>query len=106
MHFHINQVLDHDLDNALRSARVIDIPVLFINGEWDEYTTSDDARQFSQHVRNSHFSEIRATGHFLDMEHKAASNATRDALLGFLKPAVRESRIRNQHVQEHHALAI
>ncbi|MNF00636.1 Rhamnosyltransferase 1 subunit A [compost metagenome] len=85
---------------------MIDIPVLFINGEWDEYTTSDDARQFSQHVRNSHFSEIRATGHFLDMEHKAASNATRDALLGFLKPAVRESRIRNQHVQEHHALAI
>jgi rhamnosyltransferase subunit A len=40
------------------------------------------------------------------MEHKAASNATRDALLGFLKPAVRESRIRNQYVQEHHALAI
>ncbi|PSS57036.1 alpha/beta fold hydrolase [Pseudomonas sp. BBP2017] len=106
MHFHINQVLDHDLDNALRSARVIDIPVLFMNGEWDEYTTTDDARQFSQHVRNSHFSEIRATGHFLDMEHKAACNATRDALLGFLKPAARESRVRSQYVQEHHALAI
>ncbi|MGH8483126.1 MAG: alpha/beta fold hydrolase [Pseudomonas sp.] len=106
MHFHINQVLDHDLDNALRSARVIDIPVLFMNGEWDEYTTIGDARQFSQHVRNSHFSEIRAAGHFLDMEHKAACNATRDALLGFLKPTARESRVRNSYVQEHHALAI
>ncbi|MNJ65496.1 Rhamnosyltransferase 1 subunit A [compost metagenome] len=99
-------MLDHDLDNALRSARVIDIPVLFMNGEWDEYTTTDDARQFGQHVRNSHFREIRATGHFLDMEHKAACNETRDALLSFLKPAVRESRVRYQHIQDHHALAI
>ncbi|MNJ81385.1 hypothetical protein D3C77_801730 [compost metagenome] len=57
-------------------------------------------------MRNSHFSEIRATGHFLDMEHKAACNETRDALLGFLKPAARESRVRYQPVQAHHALAI
>ncbi|WP_327438704.1 alpha/beta hydrolase [Pseudomonas donghuensis] len=106
MHFHINQVLDHDLGNALRAARVIDIPVLFMNGEWDEYTTTEDARQFGQHVRNSHFREIRATGHFLDMEHKAACRDTREVLLGFLKPALKESRPRYSYTQEHHALAI
>lgn len=106
MHFHINQVLDHDLDNALKSAQAIDIPVLFINGEWDEYTTAADARQFGRHVRNSQFSHIQSAGHFLDMENKAACRDTRDALLGFLKPAVRESRPRYQHMQGEHALAI
>jgi len=106
MHFHINQVLNHDLERALRGSTNIDIPVLFINGEHDEYTTVEDARQFRAHVRNSHFSEIRGAGHFLDIEHKAASEATRNALLGFLKPTVRESRQRSHYVQGHHALAI
>ncbi|MFD2644608.1 alpha/beta fold hydrolase [Pseudomonas japonica] len=106
MHFHIHQVLDHDLENALNAARVIDIPVLFINGEWDEYTTIADARQFSRHVRNSQFSEIRSAGHFLDMENKSACRDTRDALMGFLKPAQREQRPRYQYVQGQHALAI
>ena len=106
MHFHIHQVLDHDLNNALNSARVIDIPVLFVNGEWDEYTTTADARQFARHVRNSHFSEIRSAGHFLDMETKSACRDTRDVLLGFLKPTHSEQRTRYQHVQGQHALAI
>ena len=105
MHFHIHQVLDHDLEKALSAAQAIDIPVLFINGEWDEYTTIADARQFSRHVRNSHFSEIRSAGHFLDMENKSACRDTRAALLGFLKPQ-REQRTRYQHVQGQHALAI
>ncbi|PWB33320.1 alpha/beta hydrolase [Pseudomonas sp. SDI] len=106
MHFHINQVLEHDLERALKAAQAIDIPVLFVNGEWDEYTTIDDARQFGRHVRNSHFSHIQGAGHFLDMEHKAACRDTREAFLGFLKPALRESRHRYHYVQEQHALAI
>ncbi|WP_110971786.1 alpha/beta fold hydrolase [Pseudomonas huaxiensis] len=106
MHFHIHQVLDHDLEKALSSARAIDIPVLFVNGEWDEYTTTDDARQFGRHVRNSHFSEIRSAGHFLDMENKSACRDTRDVLLNFLKPTQREQRLRYQPVQGQHALAI
>lgn len=106
MHFHIHQVLDHDLEKALSSARAIDIPVLFVNGEWDEYTTTHDARQFGRHVRNSHFSEIRSAGHFLDMENKSACRDTRDVLLNFLKPTQREQRLRYQPVQGQHALAI
>ncbi|MCU1721181.1 MULTISPECIES: alpha/beta fold hydrolase [unclassified Pseudomonas] len=106
MHFHIHQVLDHDLEKALSSARAIDIPVLFVNGEWDEYTTATDARQFGRHVRNSHFSEIRSAGHFLDMENKSACRDTRDVLLNFLKPTQREQRLRYQPVQGQHALAI
>lgn len=106
MHFHIHQVLNHDLERALNSAKAIDIPVLFVNGEWDEYTTIEDARHFSRHVRNSHFSEIGSAGHFLDMENKSACRDTRDALLSFLKPAQREQRTRYQHVQGQHALAI
>jgi len=106
MHFHINEVLQHDLERALSGARNIDIPVLFVNGDRDEYTTAEDAREFGRHVGKSHFSVIRDAGHFLDMETKAACEDTRSALLGFLKPTVREPRQRYQHVQGQHALAI
>lgn len=106
MLFHINQVLQHDLDRALKGASNIDIPVLFMNGHRDEYTTVQDARQFGKHVRNSHFSAIDDAGHFLDMEHKAACVATRTALLSFLKPHGRDTRSRSHFIQGQHALAI
>ena len=107
MHFHINEVLQRDLVRALRGARNIDIPVLFINGERDEYTTVEDAREFGKHVGNSQFSVIRDAGHFLDMENKSACEDTRNVMLGFLKPTVRESRQRgNSYNQGQHALAI
>lgn len=107
MHFHINEVLQHDLERALKGARNIDIPVLFINGERDEYTTVEDARQFSKHVGRSQFSVIRDAGHFLDMEHKAACESTRSVMLNFLKPTLREPRQHYQPVQlEQHAFAI
>lgn len=106
MHFHIHQVLEHDLERALRSAQAIDIPVLFMNGEWDEYTTAHDARQFARHVRNSHFRPIRSTGHFLDMEHKSACRDTREVLLDFLKPQPREERTHYHYTQGQHAHAI
>jgi len=106
MHFHIHQVLDHDLGRALRAAQAIDIPVLFMNGEWDEYTTAHDARQFSRHVRHSHFRPIRSAGHFLDMEHKAACRDTREVLLEFLGPQPRETRSPYHFVHGQHAQAI
>jgi len=106
MLFHINQVLQHDLERALKGAANINIPVMFINGDRDEYTTAEDARQFGKHVDQSHFSVIKGAGHFLDMEHKTASEALRNVMLGFLKPTTREPRQRNHYVQGHHALAI
>ncbi len=107
MHFHIGHVLNSDRLCYLKAAKQIEVPVLFMNGEWDEYTSPHDALQFGQHVRHSHFTTIRSTGHFLDMEHKSACRDSRHALLEFLKPTHQESRSRYyRHVQEHHAQAM
>ncbi|RZI33573.1 alpha/beta fold hydrolase [Pseudomonas orientalis] len=106
MHFHISQVLNSDRLCYLKAARQIDIPVLFVNGEWDEYTSAGDARLFGQHVKNSSFSTVQATGHFLDMEHKAACRDSRDAVVGFLKGQRPVSRLRYQPGQTQHAFAV
>lgn len=106
MHFHISHVLNSDRLCYLKAAKQIDVPVLFMNGEWDEYTAASDAHLFAGHVQHSTFSTLRATGHFLDMEHKAACRDSRHALIGFLKPAHHEGRTRSHSTQDHHALAI
>ncbi|MNI68024.1 Rhamnosyltransferase 1 subunit A [compost metagenome] len=90
----------------MNAAKKIDVPVLFLNGEWDEYTSADDARLFGNHVQHATFSTVEATGHFLDMEHKAACRDSRNALLGFLKPEPQASRARYHFVQDRHAFAI
>ena len=87
MHFHINHVLNSDQQGFLTATQGIEIPVLFINGEWDEYTMACDARHFAQPIANSHFISLENTGHFLDMEHKSASHNSKAALLDFLQPA-------------------
>ena len=86
MHFHINQVLSCEQQCFLSAAQGIEIPVLFINGEWDEYTAASDAQHFAQPIANSQFISLENTGHFLDMEHKSASHISKNALLGFLQP--------------------
>ena len=86
MHFHINQVLGSDEACFLNAAKGIEIPVLFINGAWDEYTVASDARHFARPIANSQFISLENTGHFLDMEHKSASHICKTALLDFLKP--------------------
>lgn len=93
MNHHIHDVLRYNLATTLAQARAIDVPVLFVNGEWDEYTTHHDAKGFAQHVKKSHFSCIHNTGHFLDMEHKAARRDTRLAMVDFLQPGVRETAV-------------
>ncbi len=80
--------------------------MLLLNGEWDEYTNAQDAKLFGQHVVNSSFSTIAATGHFLDMEHKAACWDSRDAVVGFLKPQRPISRLRYSQGQTQHAFAV
>ncbi|UVJ45947.1 alpha/beta hydrolase [Pseudomonas sp. LS1212] len=87
MHFHINEVLTQDTPCYTDCAAAIDIPLLFINGEWDEYTSTGDARLFAGHARQCQFRTIQNAGHFLDLEHKVAWDDTQQALLGFLQPA-------------------
>lgn len=84
-HHHVKEVLHDDLGATLTAARDIDVPVLFVNGEWDEYTTPEDARAFGGHVRDAQFVSIAQAGHFLDMEHKAACEGHRRVLLGFFE---------------------
>ncbi|NNA13425.1 alpha/beta hydrolase [Pseudomonas lundensis] len=86
MHFHIDHLLASDYASRLKAAERIAIPVLFINGEWDEYTAAKDARQFAHPVTNSQFAIVDNTGHFLDMEHTAASRHTKSVVLDFLNP--------------------
>lgn len=87
MGFHVETVLNMDGRSCVSFAGAIDIPLFFVNGEWDEYTSAADARQFAQHVRHCTFQSVQQAGHFLDMEHKAAWLQTRNALLAFLTPS-------------------
>lgn len=108
MHYHISHVLELDPDNYLAAARLINVPVLFMNGAWDKYTAANDAVMFGNYVQHSHFSCIEAAGHFLDMEHKTAARDTQQAVLGFLKPATAVVETQHYHhapAQEHYAYA-
>jgi rhamnosyltransferase subunit A len=87
MHFHVNEVLTQDTHCYVACAAAIEVPLLFVNGEWDEYTSVEDAHLFAGHARQSQFHTIKNAGHFLDMEHQAAWHDTQQALLGFLQPA-------------------
>lgn len=86
MQFHIETVLNNAGRSCASFAGQIDIPLLFVNGEWDEYTTADDALLFTQYAPQSIFRRIAQAGHFLEMEHKSAWLQTRDSVLAFLKP--------------------
>ncbi|BAU73324.1 alpha/beta fold hydrolase [Metapseudomonas furukawaii] len=85
MHFHVRQVLNMDSRCYVDCLANVDIPMLFINGENDEYTSAEDARHFAKHVRDCQFITIDNAGHFVDVEHKDGWRQTQDAIVGFLK---------------------
>ncbi|WP_296256746.1 MULTISPECIES: alpha/beta fold hydrolase [unclassified Pseudomonas] len=105
MHHHITHVLDADTQNQLKAAKRINVPVLFINGEWDDYTAAHDARLFSNHIRDCHFTTIKSAGHFLDMEHRNACLDSRNALRNFLSPVPEPDRTSHLQVQTQPAFA-
>ncbi|OEC35680.1 Pimeloyl-ACP methyl ester carboxylesterase [Pseudomonas cuatrocienegasensis] len=100
MHAHVHQVLHMDAHCQMECLAAIDIPVLFVNGEHDEYTSAQDVRVFASHLNDCHFVTINNAGHFLDMEHKGAWLQCKAALLGFLDtPARSHSAALYQHEQ-------
>lgn len=106
MHAHINQVVHMDNHCQMECLAAIDIPLLFINGEHDEYTSPDDVRVFAEYLSDCQFATINNAGHFLDMEHKKAWLQSQAVMLNFLQaPARTHSSYRPQHDQ-HHAIAI
>ncbi|MCY1270353.1 Rhamnosyltransferase 1 subunit A [compost metagenome] len=86
MHFQVCEVLKLSAESYMERFNCIDIPMLFVNGELDDYTSPADARLFSQLIRDSEFRTIDNVGHFIDAEHKQGWQDTQDALLAFLRP--------------------
>ncbi len=87
MAFHVNQVLKQDTSCYMSNAERIDVPVLFINGDKDIYTTPDDAHGFGRYIERSRFATVRGAGHFLDLESKATWQQSRDEIMSFLRLA-------------------
>ena len=85
MHAHVQQVLRMQAHCHLDRLGDIDIPLLFVNGELDEYTSAGDARLMARYITDCHFATVSDTGHFIDMEHKGAWLQTQNAMLGFLQ---------------------
>lgn len=92
MNAHVQQVLRMEAHCHLDCLSDIDIPLLFINGEHDEYTSAADARLMAQHINDCHFATVSNAGHFIDMEHKGAWLQTQNALLGFLQHSTTSKR--------------
>lgn len=82
--FHISQIRKLSASNYVDRFSSIKIPVLFVNGEKDEYTTVEDARSFAAYITHSSFNVVPDTGHFLDLESKAAWLNSQKCVLGFL----------------------
>jgi rhamnosyltransferase subunit A len=82
--FQIDQIFELDHRTYIDHFGAIDVPVLFVNGALDEYTTTEDVRSLAKHIKHSHFAVIPDAGHFLDLESSRARRATGDLERGFL----------------------
>jgi pimeloyl-ACP methyl ester carboxylesterase len=100
--FHIDQIFALDQTQYVERFRAIDIPVLFVNGALDEYTTFRDVRSLSQYIECSEFAIIPNAGHFLDLESTEARRATgaakREFLFGTRNSVEAASRQTSEHV--------
>ncbi|UCJ16459.1 alpha/beta hydrolase [Pseudomonas sp. MM211] len=103
---HIRQVLRMQAHCHTDRLGRIDIPLLFINGEHDEYTSTTDARLFARHIHDCQFATVDNAGHFIDMEHKGAWLHTQNALLGFLQGSTAGSRRYARYPDLQHAMAV
>lgn len=82
--FHIDQIFELDHSNYVDEFAAIDVPVLFINGALDEYTTTEDVQLLARYIKYSQFAVIPEAGHFLDLESSQARRATGEIQKTFL----------------------
>ncbi|WP_296132591.1 alpha/beta hydrolase [Pseudomonas sp. Ga0074129] len=106
MYAHINQVVHMDNHCQMECLSAIDIPLLFINGEHDEYTSPTDVRLFAKYLNDCQFATINNAGHFLDMEHKKAWLQSQTALLNFLQATPRAHSSYRPSEDLRHAIAV
>ena len=83
--FHIRQILALDSANYVEKLSSIEVPLLFVNGELDEYTSAQDVRALARHIPHSEFVTVPKAGHFLDLESKHAWAEVRRITNGFLR---------------------
>ncbi|MFM0632517.1 alpha/beta fold hydrolase [Paraburkholderia xenovorans] len=81
--FHVNQILALRPETYLDKLASIRCRVKFINGELDEYTTSEDIRTLARYVMHAHFATVPNTGHFLELEGRTQAASMREAILDF-----------------------
>ncbi|ARU87501.1 alpha/beta fold hydrolase [Pseudomonas sp. M30-35] len=91
MHAHINQVVRMEAHCQMEYLARINVPLLFVNGEKDEYTTGQDVRVFADYLEDCQFATIEDAGHFLDMEHKSACQQSKAILMNFLQHTTQRS---------------
>jgi rhamnosyltransferase subunit A len=97
--FHIDQIFELDQSKYIDHFTAIDVPVLFVNGALDEYTTTNDVRSLATHIKYSQFAVIPDAGHFLDLESSQARRAAGEIERGFLlgrDPTVESMRASNR----------
>jgi rhamnosyltransferase subunit A len=82
--FHIDQIFQLDQSRYVDGFAAIKVPVLFINGALDEYTTTQDARALAQFIKYSQFAVIPEAGHFLDLESTQARRTAGEIMRSFL----------------------
>jgi pimeloyl-ACP methyl ester carboxylesterase len=82
--FHIDQIFALDQSNYVDHFAAIDVPVLFVNGALDEYTTTEDVRSLAKHIKYSEFAVIPNAGHFLDLESSQVRRASGEIQRNFL----------------------
>ncbi|MEY4561067.1 MAG: hypothetical protein RLZZ618_344, partial [Pseudomonadota bacterium] len=84
VHFHVKQVLELDVAAYVKQLAHIEVPVLFVNGEIDEYTAVSDVRSMSRHIPNCRFATVQGAGHFLELESRQASELVQALIMKFL----------------------
>jgi len=82
--FHIDQIFALDAGGYVDRFACIDVPVLFVNGSLDEYTTVSDVRKLATHIKHSQFAVVEGAGHFIDLESKQAWRALGEIKKTFL----------------------
>ncbi|MEY4560733.1 MAG: hypothetical protein RLZZ618_10 [Pseudomonadota bacterium] len=90
VHFHVKQVLELDVAAYVKQLARIEVPVLFVNGEIDEYTAVSDVRSMSQHIPHCRFAMVPGAGHFLELESRRASDIVQALVLEFLTQGARQ----------------
>jgi pimeloyl-ACP methyl ester carboxylesterase len=96
---YIDQVIMLDTERYVERCALIEVPLLFVNGALDEFTTPEEAQKMAAYVSASRFATIDGAGHFLDLESRQARALTRAAILGFLGAPVAEQNELFQHLR-------